>query len=162
MAARVLPERRAPRLLRAAWASLALAILGAGASSTEAVAGAVCVYSSPCTVRQFAQEALKTCDESLPNMGSATFSDGVVQRREMAIRIPNGPDTEVVHDWRRFYGKIDGHGGKRDRKGQFSEVLRWVRRFDRNRNGRLTIKEDPKDVLFGGDDPLVRIYTRPT
>jgi len=94
-------------------------------------------------------------------MGSATFSDGVVQRREMMIRIPNGADTEVVHDWRRFYAKIDGHGGKRDRKGQFSEVLRWVRSFDRNHNGRLSGKEDPKGILFLGDHPLVRIYTRP-
>ena len=162
MAAAVLPERRAPRLLRPALAALALAILIAGASSAEAAESAgACARSSPCTVRQFAREVLRTCDASLPNIGSPTFSDGVVQRREMTFRLPNGADTEFVIDWRRFYAKIDGHGGKRDRKGQFSEVVRWVRSFDRNHNGRLSGKEDPKGILFLGDHPLVRTYERP-
>ena len=107
---------------------------------------------------------LKTCDESPLNKGSNTFSDGVVQRREMMIRIPSGPDEEVVHDWRRFYAKIDGHAGKRDRKGQFSEILRWARRFDVNRSGRFSGDESKRvqQVLWYSDSPLVRIYKRPS
>jgi hypothetical protein len=146
----------------AALVILALAILSAGASSAEA---------AEFPVRQLAREALATCDESLPNMGSPTFSDGVVQRREMTIRLPTGPDEatgveeEVVHDWRRFYAKIDGRGGKRDRKGQLSEILRWTRRFDLNHNGRLSRRESKRisNVLWGPElrGHLVRIYRRP-
>src|SRR5215218_151810 len=85
--------------------------------------------------RNYAHEIIKAWDKSFAALEHETGGDGVVQRREMVIRQPCEGGLEAIRDARRFFDRIDGRGGPRDRRGQFGEALRFMRSFDRNGNG---------------------------